>query len=89
METQSKPITPVTTVAQVNAAIAKAGYKERLVLGRVGGTYLFFENIGERGAPSEPIELSDLSVYTVQEWLDKLRVARVEETLIPREDFLL
>lgn len=73
-------------MAQVNVAIAKAGGKERLVHGRVGGSYFYFVNVGEHGVLSEAIMVSRVSEYTVEEWLDKLRVARVEESLNPRQD---
>jgi hypothetical protein len=69
----------------VNAAIAKGGGKSRLVYAQVGGYYFYFDHVGERGAPSEPIQVSPDS--TVDELLGALKVAEVEEALNPRPDW--
>jgi hypothetical protein len=67
---------------QINAAIAKDGGKARLKYSRVGGSFFYFEPIGKRGVPSEP--LPDCS--TVEELLEALNVEEVKEAMNPRED---
>lgn len=77
-----------TDAREVNAAFAKADFKkERLVISLAGGRAFFFKNIGPRNAPSGPIEASDVSDYTCDQWIEKLKIAIVEESLNPRADW--
>ena len=76
------------SVQEVNEAFANAGFKkERLVICRVGCRAFYFENIGDRNAPSEPIEVSHVSDYTIDQWIEALRRAEVEEKLSSRPDW--
>jgi hypothetical protein len=77
------------SVEEVNTAFASACSKEGLQLARVGfgRASFYFENVGRRGAPSEPIAVSNVSDYTIDQWLDELHLARVLEELNPRDDY--
>jgi hypothetical protein len=77
-----------TSVQEVNEAFAKADFKkERLAISLAGGRAFFFKNIGPRNAPSNPIEVSDVSDYTYDQWIKELKIAVVEESLNPRTDW--
>ena len=69
-------------VEQVNAAVAKAGGKQRLRFSRVGGSFFYFD-LG-RGVPSDAIPVSPKS--TVDELLEALKVEEVKDKLNPRQD---
>jgi hypothetical protein len=76
-----------TSVQKVNAASAKADFKkERLAVSLAGGRAFFFKNIGPRNAPSGPIEVSEVSDYTCDQWIKELKISIVEESLNPRTD---
>jgi hypothetical protein len=69
-------------VEQVNAAIGKAGGKQRLRFSRVGGAFFYFDL--DRGVPSDEIPVSPES--TVEELLEALKVEEVKDKLNPRQD---
>jgi hypothetical protein len=82
-------------VEDVNTALAEAGFKARLVHGRVGGSYFYFDNVLGRAVLSFPITVpqsdpailvSHVSELTINEWIDALRIAEVEEKTNPRQD---
>jgi hypothetical protein len=67
------------TLAYVNREIKRRGGHEELVYSRSGGPYFYFINVGPHQVPGESIPVSRLNIYTLEQWMRELELAREAE----------